>query len=247
MKVKFDNPSEEVQIQILPLIDVVFCILTFFLLAAVNFTRQQAISYDLPSASTGTAISNSPGNQDLFVTISTGGQLYIEKEPIRTEELEPKLRQYIQANPSGSLVLYASPTALYNDVIQTVDTLRKVGGSRVSFATIAKPSQSETNPQGIPTNPSIPLPNGIPLPGLNPQGVNPNLPTDPNQFSPPGQGINPNGLPSGVPQVPVVPGGVPNTVPLPNGNPQGNLNPSVGGSPADPNAGVPQAPTAPKR
>lgn len=51
MKVNLHTPVEEVQIQIIPLIDVVFCILTFFLLAALQFTRQQAISVDLPKAS----------------------------------------------------------------------------------------------------------------------------------------------------------------------------------------------------
>jgi biopolymer transport protein ExbD len=244
MKVKLDNPSEEVQIQILPLIDVIFCILTFFLLAAVNFTRQQAISYDLPSASTATPLSTSQQNQDLLVSIQPGGQLYIEKEPIRTEELESRLRQYIQANPNGRLVLYASPTALYNDVIQTVDTLQKVGGSRVSFATIPKSPQAETNPQGIPTAPGIPLPGGIPIPGLNPQGVNPGVPSDPNQFPP--SGVNPGASSSGVPQAPIVPGNIPNTVTIPNGNPQGNPNPSGSGSPADPNA-APQAPATPSR
>ncbi|MFN6032855.1 MAG: ExbD/TolR family protein, partial [Dolichospermum sp.] len=55
MKVKLDTPAEDVQIQIIPLIDVVFCILTFFLLAALQFTRQQAINVDLPKASTGTS------------------------------------------------------------------------------------------------------------------------------------------------------------------------------------------------
>jgi hypothetical protein len=36
MKIHLDSPPEEVQIQIIPLIDVIFCILTFFILAALQ-------------------------------------------------------------------------------------------------------------------------------------------------------------------------------------------------------------------
>ena len=50
MKINQYSPVEDVEIQIIPLIDVVFCILTFFLLAALQFTRQQAINIDLPKA-----------------------------------------------------------------------------------------------------------------------------------------------------------------------------------------------------
>ncbi|MEW6499728.1 MAG: biopolymer transporter ExbD, partial [Cyanobacteriota bacterium] len=38
MKVNLDTPSEEARIEIVPLIDVIFCILTFFLLAGLQLT-----------------------------------------------------------------------------------------------------------------------------------------------------------------------------------------------------------------
>lgn len=223
MKVNLHNPPEEVQIQIIPLIDVVFCIMTFFLLGAVNFTRQQAINVDLPSAATSTPVTGA--TSDLYVTISAAGQLYIEKEPIGTQDLEPRLRQYVATNPNGTLVLYAAPTAVYNDVVQTIDILRKVGGSRVSFATIPKPPESGLNPQGIPTDPTIPLPGNIPIPGVNP--------ADPNQLPNNGQGTNPLGnFPIGIPQAPS--GQIPGTVPV---------DPYTG-VPL-PNTGAPQPPTEP--
>jgi biopolymer transport protein ExbD len=236
MKVNLHTPVEEVQIQIIPLIDVVFCILTFFLLAALQFTRQQAINVDLPKASTGTtsAASAESKNNILPVTIDAIGQTYIEKEPVRPEELEVRLRQYVQANPNGVLVLNASRTATYNDVITTLDLLRKVGGNRVSLGIIPGAAQPLTGIPNFPNNPVIPIPNTIP--GANPQGnVNPGIPGDLNNFPPSGNGVNPSGtvplIPnSGIPQVPPPPGSsltVPNSgVPQPPVNPQGtNSNP----------------------
>lgn len=136
MKVNLHTPVEEAQIQIIPLIDVVFCILTFFLLAALQFTRQQAINVDLPKASTSTVpgVTSQSGSQ--IVTIDAVGNIYIEKQPVRRDELAQRLMQYLQANPNGILVLNASRTATYNDVIEILDLMRQVGGDRVSLGII---------------------------------------------------------------------------------------------------------------
>ena len=207
MKVKLDTPGEDLQIQIIPLIDVVFCILTFFLFAALQFTRQQAINVDLPKASTG---ENSAANfqiksKILPVTIDAVGSLYIEKEQIKREELEGRLKQYIQANPDGILVLNASRTATYNDVIQILDLLRQIGGNRVSLGIIPGSSQPLTNSSSFPVPP---IPNNPTNPEINSLG---NLrsvpPINPNSFPAPGNGNNPSLVPnSTLPQVTVTPG-----------------------------------------
>ena len=201
MKVKLDTPSEDVQIQIIPLIDVVFCILTFFLLAALQFTRQQAINVDLPKASTGenSAANTQSKNKILPVTIDAIGLTYIEKEPVKREELEGRLKQYIQTNPDGILVLNASRTATYNDVIQTLDVLRKVGGNRVSLGIIPGSSQPVTNSPNFPTPP---INNNPTIPGINsPDNLRSLPPVNPNPLPTAVNGINPGTLP----QAPVTP------------------------------------------
>lgn len=203
MKINLHSPTEEVQIQIIPLIDVVFCILTFFLLAALQFTRQQAINIDLPKASTGTSsnVSSQGANNILPVTIDAVGQTYVEKQPVQREQLAEILRNYVKNNPQGILVLNASRTATYNDVIETLDLLRQVGGDRVSLGIIPGSAQPSLNPT-IPTVPSIPtapgtaptIPNTVPVPGINPPPNNLN-PTLPNQNVPPA-------VPNPAPQTP---------------------------------------------
>jgi biopolymer transport protein ExbD len=206
MKVKLDNSGEDIQIQIIPLIDVVFCILTFFLLAALQFTRQQAINVDLPKASTGenSAANAQSKNKILPVTIDAIGLIYIEKEPVKREELAARLQQYVQANPDGILVLNASRTATYNDVIQTLDLLRQVGGNRVSLGIIPGSSQSGMN---APSFPIPPIPNNPTSPEINPSGNLRSLPPANPAFPVPGNGINPGTLPA-IPNnsLPVTPG-----------------------------------------
>ncbi|MEO1372852.1 MAG: biopolymer transporter ExbD [Cyanobacteria bacterium J06635_10] len=190
MKINLNNPNEEVQIQIIPLIDVVFCILTFFILASLQFTRQQSINIDLPQAETATStVQPKEERQILPVTIDAVGQIYIEKQSVQRLQLEGILKKYIEDNPKGTLALYASRSATYNDVIEILDLLRKVGGDRVALAIIPGTNDQPANPTepipNLPTNPGATPGGTLPFPNVSP--LAPNFPqNNPNLNIPPG-------------------------------------------------------------
>ena len=166
MKINLHSPIEEVQIQIIPLIDVIFCILTFFLLAALQFTSQQAISVDLPKANTG---KTPQMRQMLIVTIDSIGQIYVESELVLFEELFQTLQTYRRTNPNTMMVLNASRTSSYNDVVQVLDKMREVGGDRVALATLPDSSNQKTKSSTVtpyfPLDPSS-APERLPTPTM---------------------------------------------------------------------------------
>lgn len=182
--------SEEVRIEIIPLIDVIFCILTFFILAAVGVSRQQAISLNLPKASSGTA----QMQEMLIVSLDDFGQVYVEQNPVATRrQLAQAVESYVLSRPNGLMVLFASKDARYDEVIQVLDILREVGGDRVALATLPEGQTTpldgqEFDPSQLPTeddfsDPTLPPgledfpdPNAIPqVPdsSLDPYGVPP--------------------------------------------------------------------------
>ena len=151
MKLNQELASEEVRIELIPLIDVIFCILTFFLLAALQLTRQQAINVNLPKATTG-----KPQSQDmLLVSLDEVGKTFIDKQPVSTIELEKFVRRYNKLSPRGVVVLYAPKEAKYNDVVQVLDLLREVGGDRVALATL--PGSPQTGAGNTSENPVTPF------------------------------------------------------------------------------------------
>ena len=165
-----DSQSSGANIEILPLIDVIFCILTFFILAAVSFSRQQAISLDLPQAKTG-----APQMQDiLIVTIDDIGQLYVDKNLVSRSDLAWEIKKFNQANPDGLMTLYAAKNSTYREVVEVLDALREVGGNRVALATLPEGSQPAQIPPTPGVNPAIP---GI-SDGINPF-PNPPIPPTP--------------------------------------------------------------------
>ena len=202
MKIHLDTSAEEARIELLPLIDVIFCILTFFLLAALQVTGQQAINVDLPKAKTG----QTQMREMLIVSIDDFGQTYIDQLPVNYQQLDRVLKSFHKTNPAGLTVLYAPQNAKYAKVVEVLDKLREVGGDRVSLATL--PS-SASSPQ--PNNPSLPN-SGIPAaPSGNsgqplPSPVTPGQQQfNPNQFqSPlpaPGQQPSNSGTNLGIPPV----------------------------------------------
>ncbi|MBD2740430.1 biopolymer transporter ExbD [Coleofasciculus sp. FACHB-1120] len=221
MKINLDTPGDDARIEIIPLIDVIFCILTFFLLAALQLTRQQAISVDLPKASSGTP----QMREMLMVSLDDFGQIYVEQQQINSkDQLTQSLQNYRSTNPNGLMVLYASRTASYNDVIQVLDLLRDVGGDRVSLATLPGSGAAAGSNTQVPT---------APTPGLAPYSGN--APIQPyNPYAPPSPSANPYNL--GQPQLPVTPG-------------QPEINPTIPGTiPATPAVPAPQrTDSAPKR
>jgi biopolymer transport protein ExbD len=190
MKIDLDSTEPDVRIEIVPLIDVIFCILTFFILAAVTLTRQAAINVELPRASSGTT----QMRQILIVSVDPIGQTYVEKLPVTKDQLYQAIVNFRQQNPEGMMVLYASRAASYNDVVQVLDLLRSAGGDRVALATLPGEGTDGTSP--FPDLPSGPgAPNGLPSPGLNSPGANPSNPSglsDPFNFGTPGGRSLPN-------------------------------------------------------
>lgn len=163
MKIHVPSDSDSARIEMLPLIDVVFCILTFFILAAVSLTRQQAITLNLPQAST----SQAQSQKMLVVSIDPAGQLYVDKDLVNRTELFEKLGTYLKTNPDGVVILRASQVVSYNEVIQVLDLLRSVGGNRVALATqpVERPILG-SDPAPMESLPQV-TPNASPNPTAN--------------------------------------------------------------------------------
>ena len=236
MKIDFNDRQSEVQIEILPMIDVIFCILTFFILAAVGLTRQQAIELDLPAVNNSSPV-ESNAQERLYVSVDSVGQVYVDKSAVPLGLLYDVLVQHQKIAPNGTIVLYASRSARYEDVVKVLDLLRSVGGDRVALATLPNdvsldptqnsgetveeqlrrqgidiPSQSNPPAQGTPAPNPAPNSGGIqitPAPsGSRPGSPNTLPPISPSPATP---GTAPNSSsstisPSSTQTVPVAPG-----------------------------------------
>jgi len=138
MKLRSTSKSSNIpEVNVIPLLDVVFAILAFFVLIAAGLTPVQQIGVDLPTKSATTSPTNTKSlNEMLIVTLDLDGKTRIDGNLLTPEGLEVAVKGYIAAFPQGSVVLNAQDASVsYQQVINTLEVLRKFAGDRVAIAT----------------------------------------------------------------------------------------------------------------
>jgi biopolymer transport protein ExbD len=171
-----NNNNEAPRVEVVPLIDIIFCILTFFLLSGLQMARQQAINVDLPKAKS----AESQTRQMMIVSLDQDGQVFVEQQRYpQVEALYQATKAYRANSPNGSIVLYASKQVRYERVMEILDLLRLAGGDNVALATTnieASPTPApvinlppgyvpaQTQPAPNPNPSVLPLPSSTPTP-----------------------------------------------------------------------------------
>jgi biopolymer transport protein ExbD len=126
-----DEPELPAQINIVPMIDVIFAILTFFIMSTLFLTRSEGLPVNLPKAATGQI--GRPAS--VTVTIDPQGQLSLNRKSIQLEALEGAVRQQIKPAQELLVVLNADKAVNHGQVVEVMDRLRRVKGAKLAIAT----------------------------------------------------------------------------------------------------------------
>jgi biopolymer transport protein ExbD len=126
-----DEPEGSPQINIVPMIDVIFAILAFFIMSTLFLTRQEGLLVNLPTAQTATPQKSSRAT----VTIDRQGQLFLNREAIALEQLEMALTKQRPPGQDLTVVLNADGAVTHDRVIAVMDELRKIPGTRLAMST----------------------------------------------------------------------------------------------------------------
>jgi biopolymer transport protein ExbD len=118
------------RIEIIPMIDVVFFLLVFFMMASLSMTVYRGMPVNLPRASTGTT----PPAESAAVTVARDGQAYLEHQPVTSAVLGERLRGMVAANPSVAIVITADEAVAHGRVVDVLDEVRKAGVTRMAIA-----------------------------------------------------------------------------------------------------------------
>ena len=120
----------ESQINILPMIDIIFAILSFLIVSSLYLTRVDTIPVELPKASS----SNREDKKFITITIDKFGNLFINRNKILLDELEQSLFNLINQK-SKFVVLSADKDVSHGVVINVLDLLRSVEGLKIAIST----------------------------------------------------------------------------------------------------------------
>lgn len=127
--------DKEPTIMIIPMIDIVFFLLVFFMVSTLFMNTEQQIPLSLPKASSSSAKSIEP----VSITLKANGRLFVDKVAVPNDDaLGNRIKQFLSANGSQAFVVRADKNVRYNKVIHVLDQLKINGAKYVSVATDRK-------------------------------------------------------------------------------------------------------------
>ena len=152
MRFREDFRSSEQDINLTPLVDIIFLLLIFFMVTA-TFSNQEQIEVQLPSAGTASALDE---NQDVLIVEITPQAVLLKgpgELPTRTltepnrETLTRAFAEAARQTEEPLLLIRADRRAAYERVVLVMDVARQQGMNRLGLATLtgstAAPSNSE--------------------------------------------------------------------------------------------------------
>lgn len=137
MKLSSRTVDESPSIMIVPMIDIIFFLLVFFMLSMLTMVTQKTIALRLPQ----TVAAKIDTTKTIPISVDGNGTLYWERDRITIEELPAKLsaaKAETGEDEKLTIVLRGDVAAQYGQVVTVLDHVRLAGIDRVSIATDGK-------------------------------------------------------------------------------------------------------------
>ncbi|MDR9402368.1 MAG: biopolymer transporter ExbD [Halothece sp. Uz-M2-17] len=125
------EPEKNLEINILPMIDVIFSILAFFIISTLFLTRSEGLPVDLPQATT----AQQQSETEVTVTIQANGTIALNQEEISIQNLIPEVTKISENSQETIVIVKADKAVTHGDVVNVMDQLRQVEGVKLAIAT----------------------------------------------------------------------------------------------------------------
>ena len=125
-----DQPMEIKNV--VPLLDVLFALLTFFVLSSLFLNRTEGLPVSLPKAQSGT-MQKTPARATISVNEKT--EVFLNKQKIGIAEVSDRVKNLLEPNQDLVVVLNADRTVQHGDVVQIMDQLRQIPRVKMAIAT----------------------------------------------------------------------------------------------------------------
>ena len=125
-------------ISLTPLVDVMLVLLVIFMVTAPIL--QQGYPVDLPKAE---GVPLSGEEEQLVVSVTSGGQVYLNDAKLTRAELTEKLAAIEREHPGRRVFLRADAAARYGVVARVMESIRKAGLTRLGMVTDPPPADHD--------------------------------------------------------------------------------------------------------
>ena len=121
---------EKARIEVIPMIDIVFFLLVFFMISTLSMTVNRSLPVNLPKA----ASTQQELGKTANLTVTKDGALFLNKEPVTLQEMAPKLKAELAKVPELFVVISADDHTSHGTIVDVIDEMRLAGVSRLAIA-----------------------------------------------------------------------------------------------------------------
>ena len=129
--------GKKARIEMLPLIDIVFLLLVFFIYAMLSMAVHRGLPVVLPTSSS----AKIDKELVLSVTVKSDQTIYVDKERIAFDDLASVLRTKTASASEPGVLLFADRGLPYQRLFQVLDQIRMAGIHRISLQAEAEKTQ----------------------------------------------------------------------------------------------------------
>jgi biopolymer transport protein ExbD len=127
MKLKLERKNA--RIELIPLVDIIFLLLVFFIYSMLSMAVYRGIPVMLPQAET----VESEKEQAVFITVDKKGNVFVDKAFIDRNQLLGRLQREQTAFPQKTAIISADGDAPYRAFVDVLDKVRLAGFKKVSM------------------------------------------------------------------------------------------------------------------
>ncbi|RMH74853.1 MAG: biopolymer transporter ExbD [Cyanobacteria bacterium J007] len=126
-----DEPENSPQINIVPMIDIIFSILAYFIISSLFLSKSEGLPVNLPKASTAQVQAET---RKLTITLDAEGVISLDREEIELDSLEENLRDRIEKEGESLVILNADEALDHGRVVAVMDKVRRIDGAKLAIA-----------------------------------------------------------------------------------------------------------------
>ena len=126
-----EKDETEYSINILPMIDIIFAILSFFIISSLYLTKIDTIKVNLPKSSTAVREQNKPQ----IITIDNNENIYFNSGEISLTNMSSIIRTNIENIEEPIVILRADTSVKHGFIVNLLDELRKIENLKIGIST----------------------------------------------------------------------------------------------------------------
>ena len=125
-----DEPDRPPQINIVPMIDVIFAILVYFIVSSLFLTRSEGLPVNLPQAET-VQVQKS---KQITVSLDSEGNLTVGDLPTELDRLKTEVENLLKTEQTKVVVISADKLVDHGAVVDVLDRLRQIPQVKLAIA-----------------------------------------------------------------------------------------------------------------